>query len=108
MVAGNLQSLIDDVEDGADVKVVVTTSYGTSVILPTRVWTANGSVYVQGDGIGVSFDASNNLAFKYPDDYYYFTTFDTKGRLEASRYKIDGTALSNNVQSLGAKWFTSN
>ena len=85
---------------------VLITSYGTAIPDATRIWTANGRVYIQSEAVGVSF-ANNDLSFKYPNDYYYFTTFDTTGRLEQSRYYIDGTALStNNHLTFGAKWYT--
>ena len=105
LISGDLQRLIDEVDDGDDLKVVLITPYGTKTTDATNVWTGNGRVYIQGWAISSSF-SGDDLSFYYPNDYYFFTNFDTSGRLQASRYYMDGTAVRTSEHTFGAKWYT--
>ena len=110
-LGGNVDELIEDMKDAKDLRVLISCPASNNRQqwwTPTNVWIDDDKIGCFLDRVGITRDASNdNVVFQYPNDFWYFATFDTNGRLEEAAYKINrGVPQGNGAIQCSGEWFT--
>ena len=105
-----MQTLIDEVNNGEDVKVILfngKSSWNTFVMIPILVWTLNDQVYAQSHFYSVGMSIQVTGKSDYPEDTLRIIKIDTTGQAKQSNYYVDGgSPMTELFNSRGAKWYT--
>ena len=104
----SINKLITAIQAGTDVKIVVMDSAqggGISTKCDNVIWKTNYVACVDTSQISIKPVSGGATGF-HDNPYNVYTLFDTKGRIERSRWLIgDHVSKGHNVQKSAIKWF---
>ncbi len=101
-VYGNIDDLVDDVNNGKDIRVIVSCHGDCNLVYnqPQRTWMRNDRVYIYDEGsINLGWNDNDDPVF---DTTIYKTVFDTNGLLNV--WNHDENVVRQHQYA--AKWFT--
>jgi hypothetical protein len=84
---GNLDQLIQLVEDGYPIRFAMLESYGTAVADAQWVYVRNGTVYAENTA-NISDGFQDDRLIFQDDAYHWYVTVSTKGDRDMSRWKV--------------------
>lgn len=107
--AGNLNTLIKAVKNGAEVRLVVPDEYNHAEFITQadNVWVRDGNVYAQTTPMVSSVWRGDQLVF-VNDSFYWMFNFSTTGARDVIKWQVGEHKLGPNGQEndrSGASWF---